>query len=374
MLIATLFIVAPVFATKRVAILETVDREGRVAYGVKLMIRNKLSAVITATPGYEGYDRVDVASIMQEHDFQRTGMVSDADVKKLGEMTGANYVLVAEAAYLNSSNIYLVAKILNVETAKIEQTADVQTQTTVEDLEKSCRLLAGKLLNVNVATGAVRGELTIGDSRYIGEHKNGKPHGNGVKYYGEKTKLKLYKGAWVYGRREGTGTLIWKDGSKYEGEWKEGRRNGYGTMYYKNGNIYRGNWLNDKRHGTGKMDFAANDSVNRTYYEGDWVEGVRQGVGTMKWNNGDKYSGGWKNNGRYGQGVCYYADGDREKAYWDENENRSGQAIFYYKDGSYIKGSYVDDKRDGHWRKYRNGKYICTWVYHNGRLGRTIWP
>ena len=373
MLIVALTIIVPAFATKRVAILETVDKEGRVPYGVKLMVRSNLATVITATPGYEGYDRVDIASIMQEHDFQRTGLVSDVDIKKLGEMTGADYVLVAEVAYLNSSTVFLVSKILNVETARVEQTANIQTKTTVEELEKNCRILAGKLLNVNATTGALRGELVIGENRYIGEHKDGKPHGKGVLYYSEGSKMKSYKGDWVYGRREGTGTLIWKDGEKYEGEWKEDKRNGYGTMYYSDGRIYRGYWLNSKRHGKGRMDFAANDSCNRTYYDGDWIEGVRQGIGTMKWNNGNKYSGSWKNGSRYGQGVYYYNDGAYMKAYWGEN-GEQGEAIYYFKDGSYMKGSYVNGERDGHWKKYRNGKYVCTWVYHSGRLGRTIWP
>lgn len=49
--------------TKRVAILETVDKENKVSYGVKFMVRSKLTEVITNTSGYEGYDRVDIASI-----------------------------------------------------------------------------------------------------------------------------------------------------------------------------------------------------------------------------------------------------------------------------------------------------------------------
>lgn len=45
------------------AILETVDKENKVSYGVKFMVRSKLTEVITNTSGYEGYDRVDIASI-----------------------------------------------------------------------------------------------------------------------------------------------------------------------------------------------------------------------------------------------------------------------------------------------------------------------
>ena len=127
---------------KKVAILETVDKEGSINYGVKLMVRSNLAAAITSTPGYEGYDRVDVASIMSEQSFQRTGMVSDAQIKKLGEMTGAAYILVAEAAKIDEANIFITAKILNVETAKLERTSNVQTGIKAEELQKGCRQLS----------------------------------------------------------------------------------------------------------------------------------------------------------------------------------------------------------------------------------------
>lgn len=130
MLIALTFI-CPMYgqsgSTKRVAILETVDKENVIPYGVKLMVRSKLAYAITNTPGYEGYDRVDIASIMNEQEFQRTGLVSDAQIKKLGEMTGADYILVAEVAKLDNSHIIIVSKILNVETARLEKTSNIQT-------------------------------------------------------------------------------------------------------------------------------------------------------------------------------------------------------------------------------------------------------
>lgn len=86
LLLAFLFVILPVLPlrgqeVKKIAILETVDREDAVSYGIKLMVRSSLSYAITNTPGYEGYDRVDLASIVGEHDFQRTGMVSDSQIK-----------------------------------------------------------------------------------------------------------------------------------------------------------------------------------------------------------------------------------------------------------------------------------------------------
>ncbi len=161
--------------TKKVAILETVDKENTINYGVKLMVRSNLAAAITSTPGYEGYDRVDVASIMSEQSFQRTGMVSDAQIKKLGEMTGAAYILVAEAAKIDEDNIFITAKILNVETAKLERTTNVQTGTKAAELQKSCRQLAGTLFGV-----AIQGNETSGGSNPTKEVVKESVSGEGV--------------------------------------------------------------------------------------------------------------------------------------------------------------------------------------------------
>ncbi len=152
-LLILLVVLTPTFGqsnqTKKVAILETVDKEDVVSYGVKLLVRSKLAYAITNTPGYEGYDRVDVGSILGEHEFQRTGLVSDNDIKRLGEMTGADYILVAEVAKLDYSHIIIVAKILNVETAKLDKTSNIQTATDDEAMDKACRELADRLLGIH---------------------------------------------------------------------------------------------------------------------------------------------------------------------------------------------------------------------------------
>ena len=132
---------------KKVAILETVDKEGNVPYGIRLQLRSNLTYAISSTEGYEGYDRVDMSSIMGEHNFQRTGMVSDAQIKKLGEMTGATSILVAEAAIYDQTHIIITAKILNVETASVENSAPPQiVSADPEAMQKACQKIANNLL------------------------------------------------------------------------------------------------------------------------------------------------------------------------------------------------------------------------------------
>lgn len=132
---------------KKIAILETVDKKGNVPYGVSLQLRSNLTYAISNTPGYEGYDRVDMASIVGEHDFQRTGLVSDEQIRQLGIMTGCDYILVAEAAVYDVRHILITAKILNIETASVERSVPPQVSSTDPDeMQLACVELANMLL------------------------------------------------------------------------------------------------------------------------------------------------------------------------------------------------------------------------------------
>lgn len=135
---------------KKVAILETVDKEGNISYAHKLMLRSNLAKAITRTPGYEAYDRTDMDAIMGEHNFQRTGMVSDDQIKLLGEMTGAAYILVAEAVKVDDANMFITAKILNVETARTEMSDNVLMGTDASQIQDGCVELASKLFGVSL--------------------------------------------------------------------------------------------------------------------------------------------------------------------------------------------------------------------------------
>ncbi|MBQ7819223.1 MAG: formylglycine-generating enzyme family protein [Bacteroidales bacterium] len=147
-LFAFIFPMMAISQVKKIAILETVDKNGDISYAHKLMLRASLSKAITNTEGYEAYDRTDIDAIMGEQNFQRTGMVSDDQIRQLGEMTGAMYILIAEAAKVDNANMFITAKILNVETAKTEMTDNVLMANTPSDIQHGCESLANKLLGV----------------------------------------------------------------------------------------------------------------------------------------------------------------------------------------------------------------------------------
>jgi len=138
--------------TKKVAILEVVDRQGNVSYANKLILRSSLAKAITNTPGYEAYDRTDMDAILGEQNFQRTGMVSNDQIKRVGEMTGAKYVLVAEAAVVDDNTMYITAKLLDVETARTEMTDNQMMGTTAKEIQRGSQELAANLVKPVVAS------------------------------------------------------------------------------------------------------------------------------------------------------------------------------------------------------------------------------
>ena len=135
---------------KRIAILETVDRVGDVSLGVKNLLRQSITFGINRVPGYEGYNRVDMAQINSEHNFQRSGFVSDADIKKLGEMTGAAYVLIAEATTYDSEHILVFANLVDVESGRITNSSIPKVAGIAPDkMYEDCAEVAKSLLGVS---------------------------------------------------------------------------------------------------------------------------------------------------------------------------------------------------------------------------------
>ena len=126
---------------------KVVDKEGKLSYSQKLMLRSNLAKAVTNTAGFEAYDRTDIDAILNEQDFQRTGMVSDAQIKKLGEMTGAAYILGAEGVGADAENLFVTATIMNVESGRIELTESSLIGIAPKNMQKGCANLASQLFS-----------------------------------------------------------------------------------------------------------------------------------------------------------------------------------------------------------------------------------
>lgn len=135
---------------KKIALLE--PRVGDGSTGVsgmeKAMVRGELRKAIVNHTGYEAFTRADIDKLMAEQDFQRTGLVSDDQIKEIGIMSGADYICVST---LNKTNteFYLEAYLVNVESAQISNPASQYGELNggkLANMLPVCQALAQELL------------------------------------------------------------------------------------------------------------------------------------------------------------------------------------------------------------------------------------
>ncbi len=137
-------------AAQKIALIEPRSGEGstEISGMEKAMVRGELRKAIVNHTGFEAFTRADIDQLMKEQDFQRTGNVSEADIHKMGEMSGADYICVST---LNKSDdeFYLEAYLINVETGAISNPASQYGELVngkLANMLPVCQALAQELL------------------------------------------------------------------------------------------------------------------------------------------------------------------------------------------------------------------------------------
>ncbi len=135
---------------KKIALLEPRTGDGTTVSGMeKAMVRGELRKAIVNHTGYEAFTRSDIDQLMNEQGFQRTGNVSEEDIHKLGEMSGADYICVST---LNKSNteFYLEAYLIDIESGAISNPASQFGELVggkLSNMLPVCQALAQELLD-----------------------------------------------------------------------------------------------------------------------------------------------------------------------------------------------------------------------------------
>ncbi|MCH5346316.1 MAG: hypothetical protein J1E63_04365 [Muribaculaceae bacterium] len=108
---------------KKVAVYITGDD---VDSSVKKVIGAKLVAAITSSSGYAAVERTAdfLNALSKEQDYQSSGEVRDSQIAKLGQRFGVKYVVVADVTEV-FDEYYIQARLINVETGLVVNTADV---------------------------------------------------------------------------------------------------------------------------------------------------------------------------------------------------------------------------------------------------------
>ena len=241
---------------------------------------------------------------------------------------------------------------------KIEYFCDSDMRNMKQSIKILCWVsLVTVMLSAQMTSAAGEETITFADgSKYVGEFKDGKEHGQG--------------------------TYTWPDGAKYVGEFRDGKRNGQGTYTYADGAQYVGEYKDDKYHGQGTYtlsdgrryvgEYKIGIPWNGTTYDkhrnvtGIVANGAWKGVASrrepesrqvtryfdqnsLKWKTaGDPkkdtvYVGEVRNDFPHGQGTLTFPDG---RTYVGEFRDGlpNGQGTLTIPDGEQYVGEYKDGK------------------------------
>ena len=150
--------------------------------------------------------------------------------------------------------------------------------------------------------------------------------------------------AWI--KRAGEASVKYPCGDTYVGWFNdEGKRDGRGEYSWvkapteeddddeeKVVATYKGAYVSGKRCGSGR--FTAPDG---SIYDGIWDNGLKSGQGSLVYASKDAYSGEWRNNLRHGKGMYLFkATGSRLNGVWEEGEVKNG--TIFHADGSRFEG------------------------------------
>ena len=174
-------------------------------------------------------------------------------------------------------------------------------------------------------------ENNLNYEEFIGEYKNYIPDGFGI-YKNLITNTKI---TGIFGPNGlfGIGAeYSEEEGYTYYGEFKNNKKDGIGTLIWKDGSKYQGQFINNRINGYGMMEFPG-----KKFYQGEMKNGKMDGYGQFFWADKSKYIGYYKKDKRNGFGV--YLSKTNE-SYIDpefDNEfdlNNSTAYICYWKNGN----------------------------------------
>jgi formylglycine-generating enzyme required for sulfatase activity len=144
---------------KKVAVLEPTATNSNVTTMQKEIIRGALEEAITNMPGYEAFTRTNIDAIVNEINFQQSGMVDDDQRKRIGMMSGAEYLCLSKLTVENNE-FYISCSLVEVESGRISHTANELMPTTPRTaVLEGCKRLTEKLIGSNVPARVVRDNL-----------------------------------------------------------------------------------------------------------------------------------------------------------------------------------------------------------------------
>ncbi|MBR5238114.1 MAG: hypothetical protein IKV26_05310 [Paludibacteraceae bacterium] len=154
---------------KQVAILEPVVVTKQVTTMHRSMVRGEMVKAIGRQDGYVAFTRHDIDQIMNEHNFQASGMVSEETRKRLGAMQGVDYVCITKIT-IDGNSFYLEASLVNIETGQISNPASQFGELRDGSLGRmvdACEKLAAELVGKKQYTAQTLDDCKVNLSLFV---------------------------------------------------------------------------------------------------------------------------------------------------------------------------------------------------------------
>lgn len=152
-LMSVLFLTSFAQEKKTIALLEPRVGSGSTEVnGVeKAMLRGELRKAIAAFEDFEAITRTDIDRMMEEFDFQNSGLVNDEQRKRIGQMSGADYICVSTLTK-SHEEFYLETYLIDMTSGKIINPASqygIIENGRLTNLLSVCQTLSKELLGKN---------------------------------------------------------------------------------------------------------------------------------------------------------------------------------------------------------------------------------
>lgn len=132
---------------ERIAVLDSIVDEG-VDGSVQVPVTEKLIEVFVGRTDYTVIDRTDIKSVLDEKNFQLSGMVKTEEIREVGQYLGADLICLAKVSLVGKT-YFLSVKMIDVENGTIIGQATDESQGSVEVVLRLAESAALKLLEGN---------------------------------------------------------------------------------------------------------------------------------------------------------------------------------------------------------------------------------
>ena len=132
---------------------------------LKDIVREEISSVIVNIKGYTVLERHLIDQVLLENEYQASGLVDDTEISEAGKHLGANLVCVTSVNRLNSNNIYISFKLIDVQTARIERQNTTQTKQESLDLAKVVKFAVYEMFGIQITDTDIK--MTLAKRKFF---------------------------------------------------------------------------------------------------------------------------------------------------------------------------------------------------------------